>query len=79
MLQIKSCGYGPEVTVADSFKAAAVTIGGTLAIVAVTTAAMKLYAKTPPPWSAPGSTGSGHSVFMSSTNRYFTSPLSIRS
>jgi hypothetical protein len=47
MLQIKSCGYGPDVTVADSLKAAAVVIGGTLATVALTTAAMKLYGRNP--------------------------------
>ena len=33
MLQLRSGGYGPDVTVADSLKAAAVTIGGTLALV----------------------------------------------
>ena len=47
MRQLENGGYGPEVTVADSVKAAAVTIGGTLAIVALTTAAMKLYGKNP--------------------------------
>lgn len=47
MLQLKSAGYGPDVTVADSLKAAAVTIGGTLAIVAALTVAMKLYGKNP--------------------------------
>jgi hypothetical protein len=47
MVQMKSCGYGPDVTVADSVKAAAVTIGGTLAIVALTTAAMAIYGKNP--------------------------------
>jgi hypothetical protein len=30
MLQLSSVGYGPDVTVGDSLKAAAVTIGGTL-------------------------------------------------
>ena len=47
MLQLKSAGYGPNVTVADSLKAAAVTIGGTLALVAVLTGAIKLYGKNP--------------------------------
>jgi hypothetical protein len=47
MLQLKSGGYGPDVTVADSLKAAAVTIGGTLAIVAALTVAMRLYGKNP--------------------------------
>jgi hypothetical protein len=47
MLQLKSGGYGPDVTVADSLKAAAVTIIGTLAIVAVLTAAIKIYGKNP--------------------------------
>jgi hypothetical protein len=47
VLQLKSCGYGPDVTVADSVKAAVVTIGGTLALVGVLTAAMKLYGQNP--------------------------------
>ena len=47
MLQLSSGGYGPEVTVADSLKAAAVTIVGTLALVAVLTGAIKLYGKNP--------------------------------
>ena len=47
MLQLRSGGYGPDVTVADSLKAAAVTIVGTLALVAVLTGAMKLYGKNP--------------------------------
>ena len=33
LLQLRSGGYGQDVTVADSLKAAAVTIGGTLALV----------------------------------------------
>jgi hypothetical protein len=45
MLQLRSGGYAPDVTVADSLKAAAVTIGGTLALVAVLTGAIKLYGK----------------------------------
>ena len=47
MLQLRSGGYGPEVTVADSLKAAAVTIVGTLARVGVLTGAIKLYGKNP--------------------------------
>ena len=47
MLQLKSGGYGPDVTVADSLKAAAVTIGGALAVVGVLTVAIKLYGKNP--------------------------------
>jgi hypothetical protein len=47
MLQLKSSGYGPDVTVADNAKAAAVMIGGTLALVVGLTAAMKLYGKSP--------------------------------
>lgn len=45
MLQLRSSGYGPDVTVADSLKAAAVTIVGTLALVGVLTGAIKLYGK----------------------------------
>ena len=33
MLQLRGAGYGPNVTAADALKAAAVTIGGTLALV----------------------------------------------
>ena len=47
MLQLRSGGYGPDVTVADSLKAAAVTIVGTLALVGVLTGAIKLYGKNP--------------------------------
>jgi hypothetical protein len=47
MLQLKSGGYGPDLTVSDSLKAAAVTIGGTLAVVGVLTWAIKLYGKNP--------------------------------
>src|SRR3954454_10215172 len=47
MVQLRSRGYGPDVTVADSLKAAAVTIGGTVALVAVLTGAVKLYGKNP--------------------------------
>jgi hypothetical protein len=47
MLQLKSAGYGQDVTAADSFKAAAVTVGGTLALVGILTAAIKIYGKNP--------------------------------
>jgi hypothetical protein len=47
VLQLGSGGYSPEVTVADSIKAAAVTIVGTLAVVGVLTGAMKIYGKNP--------------------------------
>jgi hypothetical protein len=47
MLQLKSSGYGPDVTVADNAKAAAVMIGGTLALVLALTAAIRLYGKNP--------------------------------
>jgi hypothetical protein len=47
MLQLRSGGQGPDVTVADSLKAAAVTIGGTLALVAVLTGFIKIYGKNP--------------------------------
>jgi hypothetical protein len=47
MSQPRSGGDGPDVTVADSLKAAAVTIGGTLALVAVLTGATRLYGKNP--------------------------------
>ena len=46
-LQLRSCGYGPDVTVADSLKAAAVTIGGTLALVGILTGAIRIYGKNP--------------------------------
>jgi len=45
MLQLKSGGYGPDVTVADSLKAATVTIVGTLALVGGLTVVIKLYGK----------------------------------
>lgn len=47
MLQLRSGGCVPDVTVADSFKAAAVIVGGTLALVAVLTGASTLYGKSP--------------------------------
>lgn len=47
VLQLRTGGCGRDVTVADSLKAAAVTIGGTLALVAVATAAIKVYGKNP--------------------------------
>jgi hypothetical protein len=45
MLQLRSGAYSPEVTKADSVKAAAVTIGGTLALVGLLTGATNLYGK----------------------------------
>jgi hypothetical protein len=45
MLQLKSCGYGPEVTKADSLKAGAVMIGGSLALALVVTVAIARYGK----------------------------------
>lgn len=47
MLQLKSAGYGPDVTVADSLKAAAVIIVGTLAVVGGLTVATKVYGTNP--------------------------------
>jgi hypothetical protein len=47
MLQLRSGGYGAEVTKADGLKAAAVTIGGTLALVVAMTVAMARYGKNP--------------------------------
>jgi hypothetical protein len=47
MLQLKCAGYGPNVTKADQWKAAAVTIGGTLAMVFVAAWAMWRYGKNP--------------------------------
>ena len=47
MLQLRSCGYGPGVTQADNLKAAAVTIGGTLALTLVLMAAIVRYGKNP--------------------------------
>jgi hypothetical protein len=47
MLQLKCRGYAPGVTKADSFKAAAVTIGGSLALVVVLLAAIARYGKNP--------------------------------
>ena len=41
MLQLRCGGYGPDVTTADNLKAAAMTIGGTLALVGVLTAAIR--------------------------------------
>jgi hypothetical protein len=47
VLHLRGGGHGPDVTMADSFKAAAVTIGGTLALMAVLTGAIKIYGKNP--------------------------------
>ena len=43
MLQLRSCGYGPQVTKADNIKAAAVIVGGTLALVVVVTMAISRF------------------------------------
>ena len=47
MLQLRSCGYGPDVTKLDSLKAAAVTIGGTVALAVALTAAIARYGRNP--------------------------------
>lgn len=47
MQQLTGGGCEPEVTVADGLKAAAVTLGGTLALVAVLTVVIKVYGKNP--------------------------------
>lgn len=47
MLQLRCAGYGPNVTAADARKAAAVIIGGTLALVLVLTAAIARYGENP--------------------------------
>ena len=47
MLKLRCAGYGPTVTAADSRKAAAVTIGGTLALALALTWAMTRYGKNP--------------------------------
>jgi len=47
MLKLRCAGYGPEVTAADSRKAAAVTIGGSLALVAASMWAMAYYGRNP--------------------------------
>ena len=47
MLQLRCAGHGPSVTSADQRKAAAVTIGGTLALVVALTAAIARYGKNP--------------------------------
>jgi hypothetical protein len=47
MLKLRCAGYGPGVTVADARKAAAVMIGGTLALVGALMWAMARYGKTP--------------------------------
>ena len=47
ILKLKCAGYGPDVTAADTRKAAAVTIGGTLGLVAALMWAMASYGKNP--------------------------------
>jgi len=47
MLQLRCAGYGPNVTAVDSLKAAAVTIGGTLALVLVLTWVTTRYGNNP--------------------------------
>jgi hypothetical protein len=47
MLKLRCAGYGSEVARADNLKAAAVTIGGTLALVAALTGAIALYGSNP--------------------------------
>jgi hypothetical protein len=47
MLKLRCAGYAPGVTAADTRKAAAVTIGGTLALVAAAMWAMAIYGKNP--------------------------------
>ena len=47
MLQLRCAGYGPNVTAADARKAAAIIIGGSLAVVLVLTAATARYGKNP--------------------------------
>ena len=47
MLQLRCAGHGPDVTAADALKAAAVTIGGTLALVLALTWAMARYGNNP--------------------------------
>jgi hypothetical protein len=47
MLQLKCAGYGANVTRADAWKAAAVTLGGTLALALAATWGMWRYGKGP--------------------------------
>ena len=47
MLQLRCAGHGPNVTAVDARKAAAVTIGGTLALVLGLLWAMARYGKDP--------------------------------
>jgi hypothetical protein len=47
MLKLRCAGYGPNVTTADARTAAAVTIGGTLALVLSLTWAIAHYGKNP--------------------------------
>jgi hypothetical protein len=46
-LKLRCAGYGPDVTAADTRKAAAVTIGGTLGLVGALMWAMASYGKNP--------------------------------
>jgi hypothetical protein len=47
ILKLRCAGYGPDVTAADTRKAAAVTIGGTLGLVAALMWAMANYGRNP--------------------------------
>jgi hypothetical protein len=47
MVQLRCAGDGPNVTAADHLKAAAVTIGGTLALVVPSCWAIVRYGKDP--------------------------------
>jgi hypothetical protein len=47
MLKLRCAGHGPDVTAADARKAAAVTIGGSLALVLALTWAMAHYGRNP--------------------------------
>ena len=47
MLKLRCAGYGSDYTVRDAFKAAGVTIGGTLALVLALTWAMARYGENP--------------------------------
>ena len=47
MLKLRCAGYGPDYTAADNLKAAAVTIGGTLALALALMWAMARYGKIP--------------------------------
>jgi hypothetical protein len=47
MLQLRCAGHGPNVTAADQWRAGAVTIGGTLALVVALALVMARYGKNP--------------------------------